>query len=381
MKPIGTDSYLLTEKCGLRWQIYEGNTIYPFWKTSVNEWDSSVRLAHHRLMNMNVGQESTDEKTFWFRYGKVIKVSLGILSFLMLGTWAFYKVSGIGVAAADYTKNREKALSLGYFLTTEEYQKSLVPAGKTNGAEDMKAAIAIYTANKDAFKNVDFIKPEGRVSPDILGKILPHIEAAAKKDVCVFSRDYSSPAQTLFPEFSSVKPIVKAMSLHATLARQEGRSEEAFRYWSAVAHLCRMQDDETILIGQLVRIACESILMRSLETEVNRQPLLPSEQGPLDAVLRIMDEPVDVRAAFRTEHWFGSTMTFDAESLTYLISDSAQADTTALKVWSKMPRFMEANRSRIHEGVSVFEALAPMMSLAMRRRWRRSRSSRISLRT
>lgn len=97
-------------------------------------------------------------------------------------------------------------------------------------------------------------------------------ERAAAKPSCWFNRDYEQGYAMLFPELAPMKLAVQNFCLRATLAYQDGRSEDALKDLMRARQVTLHMDSELSDIGILVALAGRSVLVRTLAPLAAQSP-------------------------------------------------------------------------------------------------------------
>jgi hypothetical protein len=161
---------------------------------------------------------------------------------------------------------------------------------------------------------------------------------------------------TLFPEFATVKSIAKLAQYRAVVALERNEPKVAAEAWRRGATLAAVCDDEPILIGLLVRIACESIVEESIRKALNQRGTDPAWRAAAWTALQQLDQPQDFAKAIKAEHVFA------LESADILwrnpspgLGDAMTNDgMRMIRLFSKLPRAKDATNSRINEMYSEF---------------------------
>ena len=111
-----------------------------------------------------------------------------------------------------------------------------------------------------------------------------------------------------------------------------------------------------ILIGLLVRIACDSIVEESIRKALNQRGQDPAWRAAAWEALQLLDQPHNFAKAMKTEHVFAlegfDTLSGPQSGLNeeWLTQDGNRL----IKTFSKIPRARAATNSRVHEIYSEF---------------------------
>ncbi len=297
-----------------------------------------------------------------FRFSKPLQVVVGVSAALMALLGIAYALTDIPSAASKFKENEAKAKAAGLFTSTNELLATFEVPANENGASLMKEALDEYTKNYANLKFYD-IEKKTEDKPLILEsyqKFEPFwqkVDEAAKLKYCIFPRDRTPLINALYPEFAPLKSIVKLTHYRASLALEDNDPKTAAEAWRRGASIALMADDEPILIGLLVRIACESIVEESIRKALNQRGQDPSWRAAAWETLQLLDQPHNFARAMKTEHVFAlegfDTLAKDPSSIGFEEGSMGQ-EMRLLKAFSKLPRAGAATNSRIHEMYSEF---------------------------
>jgi hypothetical protein len=294
---------------------------------------------------------------------KPVKKILLASSVLVLGGLALaYAFTDIPSAVAELDSNKEKAVKAGLYLSTEGYLKTLQVPKNENGATQMQAAIAVFEKRAKGIQFEDTIKKQ--LLEDKVLAVYKDIEPAwklvdeaATKRYVIFERNRKSLWETLTPEFSKFKMLIKLASWRATIASKEDDPGTANIAWTRAARMSQMADDEPVLISMLVRIACEAIIEESIRKALTQHGQDPRWRAAAWEVLTILDQPLDFRAALTVEHRFaceGFDLVGKPDSFFAMDDWNKSDEGRAVIAFTKLPKAREANESRIHDCYSEY---------------------------
>jgi hypothetical protein len=288
-------------------------------------------------------------------FKKVLMVCGGITLLLLTIAELGYALTDIPSAAASLKESEAKARAAGLFITPQEYIDSITVPDSENAASIMAPVLKKYEAKYKEAKFEDTSKktidrPLVLAAYADLAPEWKQIDEAAKFKYCIFPRDRRRFAYTLYPEFANFKRLVRLACHRARIASEQNDAALAALCWSRAAHLSLMVDDEPILIGMLVRVACAHIIEDSIRAQLASQGRNPSIRAAAWQALRILDKPQEFLAAMRYEH---VNTVQNLESLfkpsVFKPEDGEMwAMDTSLRAYSKIPRIREASLSNLH---------------------------------
>ena len=296
------------------------------------------------------------------RFSKPLQVVVGISAALMALLGIAYALTDIPSAASKFKENEAKAKAAGLFTSTNELLATFEVPANENGASLMKEVLDEYTKNYEKLKyfgtdNKTEDKPLILESYQKFEPFWQKVDQAAKLKYCIFPRDRTPLVNTLYPEFAPLKGIVKLAHYRASIAIQNNDPKTAAEAWRRGASIALMADDEPILIGLLVRIACDSIVEESIRKALNQRGQDPAWRAAAWEALQLLDQPHNFAKAMKTEHVF-ALEGFDILSKTpeavMTMDGTETTESRLLKAYTKLPRAGAATNSRIHEMYSEF---------------------------
>ena len=92
------------------------------------------------------------------------------------------------------------------------------------------------------------------------------LEEASKKPKCRFDIEYEKGGKMILPHLNSMRSAVRFLCLKALLEAEEDNMEKAFDILLIGLKVSNHLKDEPILISQLVRIACDNIIIECVES-------------------------------------------------------------------------------------------------------------------
>jgi hypothetical protein len=294
------------------------------------------------------------------RLSKLLRVVRGISIAFVAFLGIAYALTDIPSAALKFNTNEAKAKSAGLFTTTDELLATLaVPEGE-NGAALLKEALDEYEKNYKGLKyfaadNLTMNQEVVLSAYEKFGTSWQKIEQLSKFKYCIFPRDRKPLIDAIFPEFATLRYIAKLAQYRAVIALERNEPKVAAEAWRRGAALALVCDDEHVLIGTLVRIACESIVEESIRKALNQRGQDPAWHAAAWEALQLLDRPHDFSKAMKTEHMFAlegfDTLTRSPGAMGF---GDMNNEWRLLRAFSKIPFAGAATNSRIHEIYSEF---------------------------
>ncbi len=149
---------------------------------------------------------------------------------------------------------------------------------------------------------------------EILAELAPAMADAARatqRPRVDFGRDWESPKPWTirFPEFSSFKQLVRALSLRATLGALEGDTAAAIEDFRTAQALSRFVGSEPVVIGAFVRVVCDLALLRQMEWALATRPEDAAFHRSLaDLAAKQATPPLDFAWYLRSETLFSTAV-------------------------------------------------------------------------
>jgi hypothetical protein len=288
-------------------------------------------------------------------FRKVLAVSGVILLTIFTIAGVAYALTDIPSTASKLSHYEAKARAVGLFVTTQEYIDSITVPEKDNSASIMAPILERFKAK---YKDVEFENRRKNTidRPTILaayndtGPDWKQIDEATKFKYCIFPRDRTRFAFTLFPEFASYKLVVRLLCLRAHVAIEQNDHSLAAECWNRAARLSLMVDDEPILIGMLVRISCAHIIEESIWKQLIANGNNPQVRSAAWLALETLDKPHEFFAAMRYEHLNTIQNLESIFQPTAFKSEDGDiyASDMSLRIYSKIPRIREASLANVH---------------------------------
>lgn len=179
----------------------------------------------------------------------------------------------------------ETAKREGAIVTAQDLRDRYGAKDQDNAAPIITAAMADWDKLPDAlvgqlqpiFEDSYYSRPKGygEVEQALAYAALVRLDAelgnltgTLAKDKCDFKYDWDQGAMVLFPQFTYFKNFVKVLSARARILAGQGKVAEAIERWNLALHICHLSGEPPILIAGLVRVACESLVMRSIAVAI-----------------------------------------------------------------------------------------------------------------
>ncbi len=253
-------------------------------------------------------------------------------------------------AASKFEKNKADAQKEGLFFTRQEVEARYAIPESENGAKLIQSVLPVLRDLKLDRLKVYSEKQVKSQWPKLVAAI-NKIEEASHRKSLMFKRNYSNPYATTFPEYSDIKDWVMFLGKLAQRSLEKHDIANAKKYMMLSGYLANSVDQEGLLIGVLVRIACLAIVDREIQRTIATQGKDPAVVKMLDQVLIKLDQPFDLKMPIRMEHWFGSSMVDELlnnpKSYTTMMGGSAMPK--VIQYGKYLPKFKTANMSRIHQ--------------------------------
>ncbi len=255
----------------------------------------------------------------------------------------------LSAASREYEKNRADAEKEGLYFSREQVEARYQIPESENGARLISGALPLLgklKIDRGTVLTAEMIKAKWA---DLEPAIATIQEASHRKHL-MFRRDFSNPAATLFPEYSSIKDWVKLFVQLGHISVENGDLSNAEKYWSLATYLAVKTDEEGMLIGILVRISCLAFIERELQTMIASRGRDPKVLLVLESVLNKMDQPYDMKMPLRLENWFATSIVDSVVNGTTNVQDLGYGNSlpNEIKFGRFLPGFRKANLSRIY---------------------------------
>lgn len=292
---------------------------------------------------------------------KKVLIGTGVFGVVLVcGLAAALSRTDLGSASKDYDKSRLEGEAAGLFFTREQIDATYAIPEEENGAKLVSEALHVLS-NLKLDKDTAMTEKAIQAQWPKLAPAIAKIEEASKRPHLKFKRDYSNPAATPFPEFSYVKGWVRFFVRMGHFSAEKNDFESSKKYWNLATYLSNTQDEEGILIGMLVRIACSAIIERELSDLIASRGRETAVLGLVESVLAGLDKPYDMRIPLKIENWFANS------SIEIMMKDSSYLQNMGgwtsvpneLKYGRFLPGFKKANQSRIYHTYAQAVNLIP----------------------
>jgi hypothetical protein len=267
---------------------------------------------------------------------------------LICGLVAGLSRTDLSKAAAEYDQSRADAEKEGLYLSKAQLDANYNIPESENGAKLVSSVLPlIYSLKLDRTKVVT-----EKLVQDNWAKLEPaiaKIEEASHRKHLKFHRDYTNPAATTFPEYSYMKGWVNLFVQMGHFAAEKQDYQTAQKYWNLAGYLGNKQDEEGILIGMLVRIACLAIIEKEIQKTIVAHGKDPKMMAVLETVLKELDQPYDMKAPLKVECWFAVSMVDLAVNDPSVMSPMGGSGSmpNEIKFGKYLPGFKKANLSRL----------------------------------
>ncbi len=273
-----------------------------------------------------------------------------------------YSLTDIPQAAGSFKENEAKARAAGLVMSADEYRKRLAfPADQNGGpllAEVIKEFATKYEKEKFFVGSPSSQQMDTKLVTRVYGEFEPFwqkLEAAAAKPQAIVPKDRRDLMSIRFEEFSSLRGIAKLCSYRAEIALNDNEPDVARQAWVRAAKASLMCDDEPILIGTLVRIACSAITTESIRKALNTRGTDARWRAAAWNALTVLDQPIDMAKSIQFEHGFavdGLNKGFRDPGSILLTENRWEKMKTTFG--ARLPGMKAATFSRLHEGYAQY---------------------------
>lgn len=257
----------------------------------------------------------------------------------------------LSAASGEYEKNKADAEREGLFFATSQAEARYQIPESENGARLISGVLPLLgklKLDRGTVLTAEMMKAKWME----LEPAIATIEEASRRKHLMFRRDFSNPAATFFPEYSSIKDWVKLLVQLGHISAEKGDLKNAEKYWSLATYLAVKTDEEGMLIGILVRIACMAIIEKELQTMIasRGRGRDPKMLLVLESVLNKLDQPYDMKMPLRLENWFATSIVDSVVNGTTNVQDLGYGNSlpNEIKFGRYLPGFRKANMSRIY---------------------------------
>lgn len=302
-------------------------------------------------------EEITETKSRW---SKPLAVGAIVGTILVCIVGVAYSKTDIGEAAKDAQKNKAEAEAQSLLFTSDQVAKLYSVPDAENGASLVKEVLNVVKEN--AWDSQRVTEQMVAQKQAVFDSAFAKLEEASKRKYLIFKRPLSSPNAIMYPEYSNIKSWVKFLCLLAHLASERGDAAKAQRYLGVAAHLSTVTDSEGILISVLVRVATAIIVETELKEIFAAHGKEPAWQQAIEKTLQRLDKPYDAKKILMLEHWFAVSAVDEVmkdPSAFYSSFGGSSGTPMSLRAGKYIPRFKEANLSRINKAYAVAAALVP----------------------
>lgn len=141
---------------------------------------------------------------------------------------------------------------------------------------------------------------------------LDQVRTALRRPRFRFPINFEPGSETLLPHLPMLRAEAQNFHIAALMAAERGNKGDAIANMGDAAHIGQLLTDEPILISQLVRVACLSLVLEGAEQLLSRQILAAEELEKLRLLIEQLSLPGAARMALVSERPF-SLCAFDPE--------------------------------------------------------------------
>jgi hypothetical protein len=283
-----------------------------------------------------------------------IKVMAG-MTLLTCGLCGFgIAFSPMGVAVRSEDDNIAKLRKLGVPITPAEvYSKFPIPK-VGNAAQFLIPKFKQFKNFSVSLSPKDMLKiskpksiPSQIDSEKLieLRRILDGIIGLEKYTTCRFEKMYENGYAIIYPEFSNLKNIIRALCYDAEILANEQKFDGSIKRYNMAEKLVILSDTDPIIIGRLVRISTQSILINSIARAYATKGFSPAHSISLQRTLQKLESPLNYRDSLLIEAYF-SIVSIDLNNLEGSTGSTDKED-RRLKRFGSVPYLRNALRSNL----------------------------------
>ena len=300
-------------------------------------------------LESSVRRLNMKDKPLGIRRWKKPLIVGGAFGLVVVSLFAFgMSRTDILAASSEYDKNRADAVKEGLFFARAEVEAMYAIPDSENGAALIAPVLPLLSKlklnNASTYTEKTVMSHWSELAPAI-----DTIEEASLRKHLMFKRDFSNPAATLFPEYANVRGWVKLFVKLGEFAVEKNDFESAKRYLNLASYMANSQDDEGMLIGMLVRIACALIVEREVQVLIVSHGRNPRMVSILGEVMTTLDTPYDMGVPLKLENWYSVSMIDTALKDPKSFGDLGYGNSlpNEIKFGRYLPGYGKANISRI----------------------------------
>lgn len=239
---------------------------------------------------------------------------LGVFAGLPFGLAVLAYVSVVGYAQANSLSQEEDLAAIrraGVGTDIESIRPKPIPDAE-NAAPIYRQAIA-YAAEPANRPLINYIDRASSNHPDLfsdlqvraaypaLAKEYALIEQAADHPGCDWDRRWADGPRLMFPEYSELKRFVRMLCFKAKFQAEAGDPEGALTSLARAKRISDHAGADPVLIAKLVQVACESIVLSSLESVAQTPTFGPAQLRKAADLVRGFGDLPDIRTSMGGE--------------------------------------------------------------------------------
>jgi len=129
------------------------------------------------------------------------------------------------------------------------------------------------------------------------------LHAGAAIENCRYPIDLTAGFETKLPPLHEIKTAVKLLKLEAILHIENGDGKSAIRSTISSFGIARSLAKESMIISQLVRVACQNLAATTIEYCINRVELTDEQLAELIEYIHNTERNSDMTCAFANAVW------------------------------------------------------------------------------
>lgn len=164
-------------------------------------------------------------------------------------------------------------------MTSGEGGKPYIP-NKERGTENKTIKTITYV---ESFSDIsEWTDEQKREVPKLINskeiqEIYKLLKVGSEKAKCNFEHNYKDAFEILMPELSYMRDSARLICAKALLEAESGKTQEAFDTLLVGLKISNHLKDEPILISQLVRIACDNIIIECIKNTSDSKGIPPEK--------------------------------------------------------------------------------------------------------
>ncbi len=245
-------------------------------------------------MTNEAGVRMHEKEPLLPRWLKVLLITVGLLIFVVGGTWLILDISTRDALEAEIAGLRAK----GWPTEAEALYPEAIPPDENaalvydqafaalQGTDEDWDLIGSITSPEDLEALTDEQRTQLEACLDKNASALGLLHQAAQMKQCQFDLDYRMGPVMLLPHLTHLRQGAYLERAVVLVNLRADRSEEAFEHWLDSVRMVRHQEGQKVLVCELVRLTCLSSSLDALQALVQSGQL---NEGQLRGALAGLD--------------------------------------------------------------------------------------------